>query len=330
MGDRVPFMTHNFSLVVCRHPDGTWLAVKETRNRGWWLPAGLVEQGESFVEAAHREVLEEAGIRVELKGVLRVEHSVYGPTQARMRVIFFAVPIDPSVPVKQLRDRESEEASWVTLEDLKTMARGTPGLRGPELYQWGGYIEKGGIIAPMSLLCREDEKSHSEAIFFKVPGKVQTPDLQVLITAIENSDENAIRKQLILGTDCNTPINSKLWTPLHLACHLKQENTVFLLLVAGGNPNCVTHRGRSVLHFAVYAGEKILLMTIGVLSKYTNKSASVNHQDSKGDTALHFAAGLTGKGQMWKILNKHGADENIANFVGIRPIDLIGKSLKYH
>ena len=39
-----------------------------------------------------RECKEEAGIDIELKGVLRVEHSVQGGDEARMRVIFYAEP----------------------------------------------------------------------------------------------------------------------------------------------------------------------------------------------------------------------------------------------
>lgn len=323
MTERVPFLTHNFSLVVCRNNDGKLLAVKETRNRGWWLPAGLVEQGETFVQAAHREVMEEAGIRVDLKGVLRVEHSVYGPTQARMRVIFFAVPLDPNHPVKKKKDKESEEACWVTLDELKALARGTPGLRGPELYEWGNYIEKGGIIAPIHILCREDERTHTEALFFKVQDPNSSLDVQTLITAIENGDESNTRKQLILGVDPNIPINEKLWTPLHLACHLQHESIVYLLLVSGGNPEAVTHKARSVLHFAAQTTLPILSMVLTKLSKLTNKSFAVNHQDYNGDTPLHFAAACSRDGPIWRALVKHGADDKIPNRNLVTPSDLI-------
>ena len=64
-----------FAVVIVRHPNGKWLAVKETRNRGWWLPAGAVDAGESFMKAAIRETKEEAGIDIELIGILRVEYS---------------------------------------------------------------------------------------------------------------------------------------------------------------------------------------------------------------------------------------------------------------
>ena len=34
------------------------LAVKETKGRGWWLPAGSVNEDESYEEAAHRQTIE--------------------------------------------------------------------------------------------------------------------------------------------------------------------------------------------------------------------------------------------------------------------------------
>ncbi len=117
--ERVPFQTHGFSIVVCRQKDGRFLAVKETKGRGWWLPAGHVDRGQNFVEAALRETLEEAGVLVNLIGVLAVEHMVYGGNEARMRVIFYAEPCDPNCTPKSFADKESECAAWVTLEELE-------------------------------------------------------------------------------------------------------------------------------------------------------------------------------------------------------------------
>jgi 8-oxo-dGTP pyrophosphatase MutT (NUDIX family) len=61
--------TWNFSLVVVQHPDGRFLAVRESRGRGWWLPAGFVDPGDDLMSAAIRETKEEAGIDVRLEGV---------------------------------------------------------------------------------------------------------------------------------------------------------------------------------------------------------------------------------------------------------------------
>ena len=125
---RTIFQTCQFGLVIVYNPFkeskdfGKWLAVKESRNRGWWIPGGAVDFGESFQQAALRECREEAGIDVELKGVLRVDHSVKNDN-ARMRVIFYAEPttLEMCGQVKTVPDAESEEARWVTVQDLHSL-----------------------------------------------------------------------------------------------------------------------------------------------------------------------------------------------------------------
>ena len=46
MSDRTATPTYNFSVAIVRNKEGKFLAVNETRDRGWWLPAGRVEPGE--------------------------------------------------------------------------------------------------------------------------------------------------------------------------------------------------------------------------------------------------------------------------------------------
>jgi 8-oxo-dGTP pyrophosphatase MutT (NUDIX family) len=144
--------TWGFSLVVCRHPDGRFLAVQETRGRGWWLPGGFVEPGDDYLSTAIKETQEEAGLQVQIKGLLRIE-CVMNAIGARQRMIFYAEPVDPNQPPKTIADEESLSAAWLSLADLRKKSLAFPpmGLRGPELLQWGEYLENGGPIYPLGL-----------------------------------------------------------------------------------------------------------------------------------------------------------------------------------
>lgn len=146
--------THNFSIVICRRlSDSTYLAVKETKNRGWWVPGGWVDPGESFVDAAIRETKEEAGVDVIIKGILRVEHS-HSNTGARLRVIFYAEPRDEQQPPKEETDEHSEEARFVKVSEFKNSLGN---IRGPELIEWGDYLENCGPVYPLSLLASAED-----------------------------------------------------------------------------------------------------------------------------------------------------------------------------
>ena len=151
---KAPTRLWGFALVVCRNEEGKWLAVNETKKRGWWLPGGFVEPGESFEDAAIRECLEESHIEIRLEGVLRVEFSPAGK-EARMRVIFYGVPTRSGQVPKSVPDKESQEARWVTRQELEELGQMKVGLRGPELLSWSWYVENGGAVYPLSILSRE-------------------------------------------------------------------------------------------------------------------------------------------------------------------------------
>lgn len=130
---------YNFSLVFCRHPrTGKYLLCQEFANQGFWCPGGAVDPGETLTVAARRETLEEAGIEVELKGILGIE---YNPCRqangyfVRMRVIFYAEPTEAGLRQlpKSCPDFESVGACWCTYEEI---ARGQLKLRGNEPRRW--------------------------------------------------------------------------------------------------------------------------------------------------------------------------------------------------
>jgi ADP-ribose pyrophosphatase YjhB (NUDIX family) len=83
-----------FALVVCqRKSDSRFLVVQESGSMGFWLPGGRVEVGEQLDKAAERETLEEAGVKIRLTGVLKIEFTPRSDIN-RLRVIYFAEPFD--------------------------------------------------------------------------------------------------------------------------------------------------------------------------------------------------------------------------------------------
>jgi len=142
-----------FSLVMCRHPEtGRYLLVQEFAHQGFWLPGGRVNPGETLTEAAVRETQEEAGVAVELKGVLSIEyHPIRDRARGsyvRLRVIFYAEPLDLAATPKCIPDYESLGAVWASAEEITRIK-----LRSEfELKQWVPYLEQGGDIYPLELL----------------------------------------------------------------------------------------------------------------------------------------------------------------------------------
>ena len=152
---RIGFMTSCFSLIVCQHPETRkFLAVHEG-GQGWWLPGGQVCRGETFLQAAYFKAMQEAGIQVDITGILSIEHTILGEKgqeeNARMRIIFYGHPKDSAAQPKS--------GGWLSIEELEGLASQAPpiGLRGPELLGWGKFVEAGGQIAPLEILQREKE-----------------------------------------------------------------------------------------------------------------------------------------------------------------------------
>ena len=55
-----------------RRRDNKFLMVQEFAKQGFWLPGGGLDEGESLAACAAREGIEEAGLAVDIKGLLQV------------------------------------------------------------------------------------------------------------------------------------------------------------------------------------------------------------------------------------------------------------------
>jgi phosphatase NudJ len=146
---REPIPTWYFALVVVRLQHRFLLVHERKHGQKWYLPAGRVERGESLVEAALRETLEESGIPVVIEGILRIEHTPFSEGMARLRVIFVAHPEDDT-PVKSIPDEESLGAGWFSLEELESLS-----LRGEEVREIFNYVANGASIYPLELITFE-------------------------------------------------------------------------------------------------------------------------------------------------------------------------------
>lgn len=142
---RAPIPTWYFAMVVVRRGHRFLLTQEQKYGSTWSLPGGRVEPGESLVQAAVREVLEETGVPIRIDGVLRIEHAATDTT-ARIRVLFTGTPIDDTAP-KTTADEESLGAAWLTIDEIRTRP-----LRGAELRALLESVESGRQVFPLEVL----------------------------------------------------------------------------------------------------------------------------------------------------------------------------------
>lgn len=139
-----------FAVAVVRLGRRFLLVEERKHGGGWYLPAGRVEPGESLLEAARRETLEEAGIRIRVTGLLRFEHSVLPDGHARVRAVVVGHPLDDTAP-KAEPDEHTLRAAFVTLDEVRALK-----LRGSEVYDLLAAVDAGSPVYPLSVLAHED------------------------------------------------------------------------------------------------------------------------------------------------------------------------------
>jgi ADP-ribose pyrophosphatase YjhB (NUDIX family) len=124
----VAIPTWAFALVVVRLGHRVLLVHERKHGQTWYLPAGRVEPGETLMQAAKRETLEESGVDVVLDGVVAVEHRPLTDGAARLRAIFVASPAHDETP-RTVPNEHSLGAAWVTVEDMDSLNLRTRGVR---------------------------------------------------------------------------------------------------------------------------------------------------------------------------------------------------------
>ncbi len=104
--------------------EGRVLLIRHPR-RGWTYPGGMVEQGETLLQAAVREIREESGVTAQLGELMAVASNVarrpgYNGVKEIPTVVNF-VFLARAVSGEPCPSEESAESGWFTLEQAEAM-----------------------------------------------------------------------------------------------------------------------------------------------------------------------------------------------------------------
>lgn len=179
---------------------------------------------------------------------------------------------------------------------------------------------------------------------------------RILTEINEETDKEMINLFVRYGADINQPVSDSGWTPLHIACMKGNKTAAIALMRSGGNINAVDASGGTPVHYAarfcssstmkylinhgadltVRDNNDFTLLHYAALGKNTKtmqevlqaNQIDVNAQDTRGNTALHYAVrmGMAGKVlnqvEMIKLLRQYKANRDIVNANNERPIDV--------
>lgn len=147
---RRPLSAYVFVVVLV--PRGfRYLLVQEGKgsSRGqWYPPAGGVEPGEDLVTAAIRETKEEAGVDVEVTGIVAIDHMprLPGWDFARWRFVVEARLTPTSPPPRTEPGPDTLGAGFFSLQELQDLP-----LRGKDALALVRHHMGGAAVAPIDL-----------------------------------------------------------------------------------------------------------------------------------------------------------------------------------
>ena len=144
-----------------------------------------------------------------------------------------------------------------------------------------------------------------------VRGKADTGDTALTLIADHGHAAGYVKTLLERGAEVNVP-NARGETPLLLAAHEGDLDSVKLLLAHGANVHLKDDHGREPFFYAIADRQVSVAMQDALLKS----GADINAQDKEGYTALMGAAELPDATAGIKNLLAHGADVNLRDKEG--------------
>jgi len=96
---------------------------QEPRKGEWSLPGGLVELGESLIDATRREMKEETGLDVEVGALVEMFDRIHHDAEGRIRyhfviIDYLCLPVGGTL----VAGSDVDDARWVSLEEVDQYA----------------------------------------------------------------------------------------------------------------------------------------------------------------------------------------------------------------
>lgn len=145
-----PSVAYIFVVVLVRRGFRYLLAQEgQGDNKGqWYLPAGRIEPGEDLVTAAVRETKREAGVDIEVTGIMAINHMprLPGWDFSRWRFVVEGRMLGASPPPRTEPSEATLQAAFFMPKEIESLP-----LRGPDVVQLVAEHARDGAMAPVSI-----------------------------------------------------------------------------------------------------------------------------------------------------------------------------------